>query len=70
VDGTGGLFRLPIIGVHFLKYIIQIVSILIYISICIDRYNRVSITWMQVKIASFLADNGLVPVLTTTPLET
>ena len=59
--------RQPIICVHFLKYLIQIASILIYISICIDRYSQVSITWMQAKIASFSADNGLVPVLTTTP---
>jgi hypothetical protein len=53
--------------VHFLKYIIQIDSILIYISMCIDRYSQVSITWMRVKIASFSADSGLLPVLSTTP---
>lgn len=41
--------------------------ILTHIWLCIDRYNRVSITWMQVQIASFSADNGLVLVLTTTP---
>ena len=32
-----------------------------------NRYTLVSITRMQVKIASFLTDGGLLPVLTTTP---
>ena len=67
MEGTWWTLSQAHICVHFLKYITQIASILIYISICIDRYSQVSITWMRVKITSFSADNGLLPVLATTP---
>ena len=32
-----------------------------------NRYTNLHTSWMQVKIASFPAASGLVPVLTTTP---
>jgi hypothetical protein len=44
-----------------------------YINLYIDmpnRYTSLHTSWMQAKIASFLTDSGLVPVLTTMPGQT